>query len=254
MGTPVGDQAETVRRGLSAARLRRLLEISALVRRNPRLRMADILKQLAISRSQFYRDREELLRLGLHFGRSGRARGFTLDQDPLLPPVSMAVSELLALSSAVAALARAGQAEAAYLGLRSLLAVTGRLPESARAALEPFVEEVVLGEGFGCPLAVLEVLERAAAEGRRIVIRRALPGGAEPSYETLTLDPLSIAPLAIAPLAIGAAEAGGLALTGYSERGERLCVPLAEIEEAGFTPFLVPEPPPEQTPPPQGEK
>ncbi len=238
MGTPVGDQAETVRRGLSAARLRRLLEISALVRRNPRLRMADILRQLAISRSQFYRDREELLRLGLHFGRSGRAHGFTLDQDPLLPPVSMAVSELLALSSAVAALARAGQAEAAYLGLRSLLAVTGRLPEPTRALLEPFVEEVVLGEGFGCPLAVLEVLERAAAEGRRIVIRRALPGGAEPGYETLALDPLSIA-----PLAAGAAGAGGLQLEGYSERGERLCVPLAEIEEAGFTPFLAPEPP-----------
>lgn len=212
------------RRNLSAGRLRRLLEISALVRRNPRLKMADVLARLSISRSQFYRDREELLRLGFRFGRRGRAASFTLAQDPLLPPVEMSLSELLSLSAAIAALARAGETETAYLGLRSLLALIARLPEAMHVALQPFVEEVVLGEGFSCRLQVLEVLEQAIAEGQRIVIRRA-------SGEALTVDPQRIAP-----------EDGLLRLKGlWVEQMLPVTVPLSEIAEAGFTPFLAPQ-------------
>ena len=222
--------AEAARRNLSAGRLRRLLEISALVRRNPRLRMNDILERLGVSRSQFYRDRDELLRLGFHFGRRSRLQGFTLAQDPLLPPVEMAVSELLSLSAAVAALARAGHTETAYLALRSLLAVTARLPAPMRAALEPFVEEVVLGEGFGCPLPVLEVLQQAIGEGRRIVIGL---GEAQTETRTMTIDPQAIV-----------AHQGALHLRGLDpERGQPALIPLAAIRQAGFTPFLAPEPP-----------
>jgi predicted DNA-binding transcriptional regulator YafY len=215
------------RRNLSAGRLRRLLEISALVRRNPRLRMAEVLGRLSISRSQFYRDRGELLRLGFSFGRRARLSGFTLAQDALLPPVEISISELLSLSAAVSALARTGDTATAYLGLRSLLAVLARLPEMVRAALTPFVEEVVLAGGFGCPLQVLEVLEQAIDEGRRIVIRRA------DNDDPLTLDPERIAP-----------EGGKrLQLEGlWVEQMRPVAVPLAEITEAGFTPFLTPEP------------
>jgi predicted DNA-binding transcriptional regulator YafY len=210
------------RRQLSAGRLRRLLEISSLVRRNPRLKMGGILRQLSISRSQFYRDREELMRLGLNFSRQASSRGFTLAQDPLLPPVELSLSELLSLSAAVAALARAGEAATAYLGLRSLLSMVARLPEELRATLEPYVEEVVLGEGFGCRLEVLDVLSRSVDEGLRIVLRR--------GEESLTLDPEAIA-----------LHEGRLSLKALSTGRAPVAIPLTEIIEASATPFLAPE-------------
>jgi predicted DNA-binding transcriptional regulator YafY len=213
------------RRHLSAGRLRRLLQISALVRRNPRLKMPDLLRQLGVSRSQFYRDREELARLGLNFARQGRAHSFTLTHDPLLPPVQISLSELLSLSDALAALARAGRTETAYLALRSLRQMLARLPQELSATLEPFVQEVVLAEGFGCRLQVLEVLEQAMAEGRRIVVRR----GEGPLQ---TLDPEGIVP-----------EDGQLRVRGlWVEENRPVSLPLAEITEAGVTPFLTPEP------------
>jgi predicted DNA-binding transcriptional regulator YafY len=231
------------RRNLSTGRLRRLLDISALVRRNPRLKMAEVLSRLGISRSQFYRDREELQRLGLRFGR--RPRGFTLGRDLLLPPVEMAVSELLALCGAVSALARKGEAEAAYLALRSLLSLLARLPGPVRALLEPYAAEAVLGEGFGCPLPVLEVLMQAISEGRRIVIQTSAaregapesPPGSLSESLSMTIDPQGIV-----------LREGDLHLQGlWVEGGRPASVPLAEILAAGFTPFLAPEPPLEET-------
>lgn len=218
------------RRQLSAGRLRRLLEISALVRRNPRLPMADVLRRLKVSRSQFYRDREELQRLGLRFGR--RAKGFSLAHDPLLPPVEVALSELLALAAAVSALARSGPFEPAYLALRSLLSLVTRLPGPLQAALEPFVLEAALAEGFGCPLAALEVIAQALSERRRIVI------GLEGANEPLTLDPQGVV------LADGQLCLSGL----WAEEGRPVCLPLSGIAAAGFTPFLAPEPAPPEEP------
>jgi hypothetical protein len=161
----------------------------------------------------------------------------------------MAVSELLALCGAVSALARKGEAEAAYLALRSLLSLLARLPGPVRALLEPYAAEAVLGEGFGCPLPVLEVLMQAISEGRRIVIQTsaAREGAPESPSESppetlakslsMTIDPQGIVP-----------RQGDLHLQGlWVEGGRPASVPLAEILAAGFTPFLAPEPPPEET-------
>jgi len=240
------EAAPAARRQLSAGRLTRLLSISALVRRNPRLKMADVLRRLGISRSQFYRDREELLRLGFQFGRVGRAEGFSLNDDPVLPAVDMTLSELLSLSAATTALARAGEAEVAYLALRSLLGVLSRLPEGLRTTLEPYVEEAVAGEGFGCPLAVLGVLMEAISEGRRIVVRRAAVR--PPSPEPLLIEPAALEELTIQPMTLDphrVALAGGrLSLEAFwVEGGREVRVPLAGIATAGFTPFLTPDAP-----------
>ncbi|MFH0809461.1 MAG: hypothetical protein V2A77_03170 [Pseudomonadota bacterium] len=247
---PAAESPLSARRRLSAGRLRRLLDISGMVRRNPRLNMAEILDRLAISRSQFYRDRQELRRLGFTFGRRGRAKNsFFLDQDLLLPPVAISVSELLLLSSAVAALAHAGHAETAYLGLRSLLALVARLPEEVGVTLLPYVEEVAVAEGFfGCRLELLDALVEAIQQRRRVVIQRAVAASGEAQNlreedpareETLSQETLSIDPHRLA-----AGPDGRLRIEGFwVERNLPVAVPLTDILQVGLTPFFsAPEP------------
>jgi hypothetical protein len=110
-----------------------------------------------------------------------------------------------------------------------------------RALLEPYAAEAVLGEGFGCPLPVLEVLMQAISEGRRIVIQTSAAREGEPESPPES-PPMTIDPQGIVPRQ-GAFHLQGL----WVEGGRPASVPLAEILAAGFTPFLAPEPPPEET-------
>jgi hypothetical protein len=150
----------------------------------------------------------------------------------------------------VAALARAGDVPLACQGLKALLAGVSRFPAGLADTLTPFVERVVVAEGFGCTLGVLEVLEQAIAQKRRIAIVRV----SEPSVDSDETDAhegrphlkrrmaavraSEPTPITIDPEEIYA-EGGRLHLKGlWVEENRELVLPLAEIKSAGATPFL----------------
>ncbi|MEW5914359.1 MAG: hypothetical protein AB1814_17530 [Thermodesulfobacteriota bacterium] len=155
---------------MNSRRLARLMDIICDVKAHPRRTPEDMRRRLAISRRQFYKDRDALLAMGFGFHFSRRRGGFVLDKELTFNVSGLSLADLFALVLAVRELTRLNDfalAMGALAGLRTLVA---QLPESVRPLFNDAVDGVVVADGFGCDPSVLGALEQAVNEARRVVL------------------------------------------------------------------------------------
>ncbi|QCQ22808.1 helix-turn-helix transcriptional regulator [Desulfoglaeba alkanexedens] len=170
-------------------RLQRLLEILVEVKSQPGQPLRGLIDKLGISKAQFYKDRKILAELGFSFHYDRCAGRFVVDGDAFLPVEDLSVSERILLVLAVRQLSSSGDF---YIGYHALKAakklIAGLDGDSARFASAVF-DDLVLREGFGCRPDIVERLQEAVAQRRRIRIDYLKPGAFKPAcYE---LDPYS---------------------------------------------------------------
>lgn len=148
----------------------RLIRLSTAVKSNPHLPLSELLRSLGISRSQFYKDKLALSRLGFEFRYSRSERAYKVLQDAFVPAGDLTLSERLALVLCVRQVAPLDEAlgAEALSGVRKLIAQSS---QAERDVLLETLEEAAPAEGYGCDPKVFSLLQRALSEHSRILIR-----------------------------------------------------------------------------------
>lgn len=166
--------------------LKLIMEIKSQPRQTPNVMVA----RLAISKSQFYEDKKELETLGFsfHYDRGGKC--FVIDKDRFFPAEDLSLSERLVLLQAIRRLANLGDYGLSYhafqIARKLITSLEGPLREAASALFDNWVVQ----EGFGCRPHILDQLQRAWTENRRIIMSYRKPGGEE--IQEYEFDPYAI--------------------------------------------------------------
>ena len=155
---------------MAFARALRLIRLSTAVKSNPHVPLSELLQSLGISRSQFYKDKLALSRLGFEFRYSRSDRAYKVLQDAFVPAGDLTLAERLALVLCVRQMATLDEAlgSEALSGVRKLIAQSSQ-PE--REVLLEALEEVAPAKGWGCDPKVFSLLQQALSEHCRILIR-----------------------------------------------------------------------------------
>ncbi|MEW5721835.1 MAG: WYL domain-containing protein [Thermodesulfobacteriota bacterium] len=188
----------------------------------------EIYVPLGISRTQFYRDKAALEKMGFTFAFHRRSRIFAVDEDPGVKVEGLTLSEVLALILAVGRLPETGDFTLAWRALNGLRKIAVDRPGPAADFILAAVEEVVTGEGFGCSFEILESLVTAVGEKRRIHIVYGRPESEHPLR--LNVDPHALV-----------FKAGVLHLSASPEKGRRRLYRVAHLREVIPTPLLSPQ-------------
>jgi len=212
---------------LQTGRLKRLMRL--MIELGSReFRSADqIYRPLGISKSQFYRDKEALEKMGFAF-TFDRERGvFAVEEDPGVKLEGLTLSEVLALILAVGRLPETGDFVLAYRALGGLKKIAVDRPGPAADLILAAIEQAVIQEGYGGNFELLESLVQAVNEKRRLHLVYGPPGGARP--RRFNVDPVGLV-----------FRGGRLFLEAApSQSGQRL-FRVAYLQEVIATPFLSP--------------
>ncbi len=110
-----------------------------------------------------------------------------VDEDISLPIKDFSLSERLALLMAVRQLASSSESFLSYQGLEAARKLISSLDEKWRQATRMLFDEFVLKEGFGCSPDILNALQNACLENRRIVIEYKKPD--QSAFQKYEFDP-----------------------------------------------------------------
>ena len=149
----------------------------------------DIYLPLGISRSQFYRDKEELERMGFSFEFRRKSRAFEVAGDPGVKVEGLTLSEILALILAVGRLPETGDFTLAYRALTGLRKIAVDRPGPVADFIMSGIEEAAR-DGYGCDFELLEILVEAVEERRRIHVAYGRPDAAR--LRRFNLDPVAL--------------------------------------------------------------
>ncbi len=163
--------------GQYSTRIKRILALVTSVKADPCQSLDSVLQQLGISRSQFYKDKELLASLGFSFHRENGC--FVIDEEAALPMEPFSLSERLALIMAVRQLAASGESSLSYQGLEAARKLISSLDARWREATSVLFDDFVLREGFGCDPSILNALQQACLEQRRLEIDYLKPDSRE---------------------------------------------------------------------------
>lgn len=171
-------------------RVARLIKIISEIKTRPHQDLKALLSNLSISRAQFYKDRKALASLGFEFGYSQRSRMFQITADSYIPISELEISELFALVIAVRHLTTTGNYSVAYNALEGLKKILRGLSPPTK----DYFKDAIGGISSRVPpsgnFSIIEELERATVEGRRVIIT------CRPHHEKLerevTVDPANI--------------------------------------------------------------
>lgn len=150
------------------SRVSRLFSIITEVKANQTQSLAELLTRLNISRSQFYKDRKLLAEMGFCFRR--KKGGFAIEQDVSLPIKDFTLSERLALIMALRQLSASGESYLSFHGLEAARKLISSLDATWREATGVLFDDFVLKQGFGCEPVILNGLQKACQENRRVKI------------------------------------------------------------------------------------
>jgi predicted DNA-binding transcriptional regulator YafY len=151
----------------SSKRIKRLLNIVILVKTEPWKSVPELISQLDISRSQFYKDKDLLATLGFSFDYSRSEKRFVISKDSFIPAEDLTLSEKLSLIMAFRQLSASGDYVLSYDGFQAARKLALSLPEPLR---ESIFEDIVLLQGFGCKKEILKKAQQAVTEKQRIII------------------------------------------------------------------------------------
>ena len=168
----------------------RLIRLATEIKTNPKTTPQALSRNLGISRSQFYKDKEALKRLGFDFRFSRADHGFRITTDPFLPTQDLTFPERMALVLAIRQFLTFGDYTLGVDALSAVRKLIGQSPDVERDFLRQSLEDAVLRQGFGCKPEVLEALQTATAEHRRVILKhRSIREG---RVKTWTVDPCAL--------------------------------------------------------------
>jgi predicted DNA-binding transcriptional regulator YafY len=168
----------------------RLIRLATEIKTNPKTTPQALCRNLGISRSQFYKDKEALKRLGFDFRFSRADHGFRITTDPFLPTQDLTYPERIALVLAIRQFLTFGDYTLGVDALSAVRKLIGQSPDVERDFLRQSLEDAVLRQGFGCKPEVLEALQTATAEHRRVILKhRSIREG---RVKTWTVDPCAL--------------------------------------------------------------
>ncbi len=163
-------------------RILRLIRIMTEIRTVPRQTVADMLKKLGISKSQFYKDREMLAGLGFEFEYSRNHQKMVVTKDRILPVENLTFSEQMALVMALRHLSASGDHILTYEGLKAAQKLSLSLPSPFRESL---FEGMVLNKGFGCRQEIMDRVQKAIEGKWRVILLYQRPEQNSPSEELM---------------------------------------------------------------------
>jgi predicted DNA-binding transcriptional regulator YafY len=166
-------------------KLSRLLLLAATVKTDPQQTIPQLCHNLGIAKAQFYRDKKELEKVGFVFKYSRPQQRFLIEKDPYLPVYDLTLTETFALTMAVRQLSAAGDYILTYDALEAIKKIVANASGTQRDLLVDNLHESVLRQGFGCQPQVLEDLQKALAEKRRVIIQYQPPAAEQPKEYTL---------------------------------------------------------------------
>lgn len=153
-----------------STRTLRLLRIMQEIRNNPAQSLDNILKNFAISRSQFYKDRASLAQIGFGFEYQ-KTTGFRITEDRLTPIMGFSLSERITLLFALEHLSACGDGLLAAKAVEVGRKLAGGLESPFREQLLDCFDTEVTQKAYGVVPEVYAGITSAIAEGRRIRIR-----------------------------------------------------------------------------------
>ena len=165
----------------------RLIKIIQEIKTTPYQTISHLLKSLAISRAQFYKDRDALAQLGFEFHYDRGKGRFIITKDSYLPIENLTLSERISLLMAVRQLSASGDYLLTYEGLNAARKLTAELPGPLRENAISLFDDLVLKEGFGCRMEIMEKLQQAMSENRRVILTYQKPEEVDPIE--VELDP-----------------------------------------------------------------
>jgi predicted DNA-binding transcriptional regulator YafY len=160
-------------------RTHRLIKIIQEIKLSPYRSIEDLAAYLGISRAQFYKDKTALERLGFEFSYDRNRRRFVITKDAYLPVENLSISERISLIMAVRQLSATGDYLMSYEGLNAARKLAADLPLPVRENSLSLFDDLVLKEGFGCRRVIMERLQTAVTENRRVALAYRRPDGTE---------------------------------------------------------------------------
>lgn len=150
------------------SRVSRLLRIVHSIRENPHQSLAELTSSLGIGRSQFYKDRTDLMQVGFCFEYRA-ATGFQITEDRLTPLIDLSISDRLVLMFALEQLSSTGDGTLAAMAMDAGRKLAGGLPSPFKEKLLDCFDSQVTGN-FGARQDILSRLRDALLSGERIRI------------------------------------------------------------------------------------
>ncbi len=147
----------------------RIIKIIQEIKTVPYQTVDKLLIKLGVCRTQFYKDKTDLSMLGFEFSYDRSQKRFVITRDAYLPIEGLSLSERLSLMMAVRQLSASGDYILTYEGLNAARKLAVDLPQAVRDQALSLFDDVVLKEGFGCRRDILEKVQIAVAENRRMI-------------------------------------------------------------------------------------
>jgi hypothetical protein len=127
--------------------------------------------------------------IGFVFKYDRKQQRFVILKEPFLPVYDLKLTELFALTMAVRQLSAAGDHLLTFGAINAIKKIIANAPGPQRDMLSENLREFVLQQGFGCQERVLDNLQTALLDQRRVIIRYQPP--LPPLRRTTPLTPTS---------------------------------------------------------------
>jgi hypothetical protein len=155
-------------------RLKRLMNIISDIKHNPASNPDRLCACFAISRRQFYKDRDLLAAMGFVFHFSRKQNRLLLDKEP----AEGALDGIFALLEAARSLINQDNLFAVMAAWEALQGLLAPLPPRINKIFQQGLQTLLLEEGLGCSLEIFNQLQAGLQHGRRIMVL--LKGEASP--------------------------------------------------------------------------
>jgi predicted DNA-binding transcriptional regulator YafY len=155
--------------GDESSRMSRLLTIVREIRNDNHQSLENLIKYLQISRSQFYKDREELAANGFSFAYS-KTKGFEIMEDKLLPLTDLTLSDRLALMFALEHLSVTGDSHLIAQTMTVARKLAGGLDEPFKSQLLQCYNHRIIQQTFAVQPQLLDQLQDFISKGQRVKI------------------------------------------------------------------------------------
>jgi len=163
----------------------RLIRLISNIKSVPYQTVEQLVAAHGISRAQFYKDKAALAGLGFEFFWDRHRHRFVITRDAYFPVENLSLSERLSLLMAVRRLSATGDYLLSFEALNAARKLTADLPEPAREIAVSLFDDLVLRKGFGCQKEVIDKLNMAICEKRRVIFTYQKPSAALPEREEL---------------------------------------------------------------------
>jgi predicted DNA-binding transcriptional regulator YafY len=168
----------------------RYLQLASAVKSDPVQTPEQLWRNLGVKKAQFNRDKKELEKIGFVFKYDRKQRRFIISKEPFLPVYDLTLTEMFALTMAVRQLSAAGDYLLTYGAIEAIGKIIANAPGPQRELLSESMRESVLRKGFGCQEHILQDLQKALFDQRRVILQYQPPPATVP--QEYTVDPYQL--------------------------------------------------------------